>query len=37
VYEVLTLRGSVRARQVLGGTAPEQVRQQIARHRARLG
>jgi argininosuccinate lyase len=37
VYEVLTLRGSVGARQVLGGTAPEQVRAQVARHRARLG
>ena len=37
VYEVLTLRGSVGARQVLGGTAPQQVRAQIARHRVRLG
>ena len=37
VYEVLTLRGSVGARQVLGGTAPEQVRAQLARHRSRLG
>jgi argininosuccinate lyase len=37
VTEVLTLRGSMGARRVLGGTAPEQVRAQIARHRARLG
>jgi argininosuccinate lyase len=37
VFEVLTLRGSLNARNVLGGTAPAQVRQQIARHRARLG
>jgi len=37
VYEVLGLRGSVNARNVLGGTAPAQVRAQIARHRARLG
>ena len=36
VFEVLTLRGSLNARAVLGGTAPVQVRQQIARHRARL-
>ncbi|GAB4400036.1 MAG: argininosuccinate lyase [Rhodoferax sp.] len=36
VYEVLTLEGSRNARQVLGGTAPAQVRAQIARHRARL-
>jgi argininosuccinate lyase len=36
VFEVLTLRGSLNARDVLGGTAPAQVRQQIARHRARL-
>jgi len=36
VYSVLTLRGSLEARKVLGGTAPEQVRAQIARHRARL-
>ena len=34
---VLTLRGSVDARDVLGGTAPGQVRVQVARHRARLG
>ncbi len=37
VFEVLTLRGSLNARNVLGGTAPAQVRTQIARHRARLG
>ena len=36
VFEVLTLRGSLNARSVLGGTAPAQVRVQIARHRARL-
>ena len=37
VYAVLSLRGSLNARNVLGGTAPAQVRAQIARHRARLG
>ena len=37
VYEVLSLRGSLNARSTLGGTAPSQVRAQIARHRARLG
>ena len=36
VYEVLALRGSLDARKVLGGTAPSQVRAQVARHRARL-
>jgi argininosuccinate lyase len=36
VYAVLSLRGSLNARGVLGGTAPAQVRAQIARHRARL-
>jgi len=36
VFEVLTLRGSLNARNVLGGTAPAQVRAQVARHRARL-
>ena len=36
VFEVLSLRGSLNARNVLGGTAPEQVRTQLARHRARL-
>ncbi len=36
VFEVLSLRGSLNARDILGGTAPVQVRAQIARHRARL-
>ena len=36
VYEVLSLRGSLNARNTLGGTAPAQVRAQIARHRLRL-
>ena len=36
VYDVLSLRGSLNARDTLGGTAPAQVRAQIARHRARL-
>ena len=36
VYECLSLRGSLNARNTLGGTAPAQVRAQIARHRARL-
>ncbi|MGE5863817.1 MAG: argininosuccinate lyase [Rhizobacter sp.] len=36
VFEVLTLRGSLEARNVLGGTAPGQVRAQIERHRVRL-
>ena len=34
---VLTLQGSMAARNVRGGTAPSQVLAQIARHRARLG
>jgi argininosuccinate lyase len=37
VYEALSLRGSLNARNTLGGTAPAQVRAQIARHRQRLG
>ncbi len=37
VYECLSLRGSLNARNTLGGTAPAQVRAQIARHQARLG
>ncbi|MBQ1767193.1 MAG: argininosuccinate lyase, partial [Aquincola sp.] len=37
VQQVLTLRGSLDARNVLGGTAPVQVRAQVARHKARLG
>ena len=36
VFKVLTLRGSLNARNVLGGTAPDQVRAQTVRHRARL-
>lgn len=36
VFGVLSLAGSLNARQVLGGTAPVQVRAQIARHRQRL-
>lgn len=36
VFAVLTLRGSLNARNVLGGTAPAQVKAQIARHRTRL-
>ncbi len=36
VYECLSLRGSLNARNTLGGTAPAQVRVQLARHRARL-
>lgn len=37
VYDVLSLRGSLNARNTLGGTAPAQVKAQIARHRQRLG
>ncbi|WP_017758105.1 argininosuccinate lyase [Pseudacidovorax intermedius] len=37
VFGVLSLRGSLEARNTLGGTAPVQVAAQIARHRARLG
>ena len=37
VFDVLTLHGSLAARDIAGGTAPAQVRSQIARHRARLG
>ena len=36
VYEVLSLRGSVEARKVVGGTATEQVRRAIAARRALL-
>jgi argininosuccinate lyase len=36
VYDVLSLRGSLDARNTLGGTAPAQVRMQLARHQARL-
>ena len=37
VYDCLSLRGSLNARNTLGGTAPAQVQAQIERHRARLG
>lgn len=37
VYDVLTLEGSVAARDHLGGTAPVQVRAAVARHRQALG
>ena len=37
VFECLSLVGSLNARNTLGGTAPDQVRLQIARHHARLG
>jgi argininosuccinate lyase len=37
VYDALSLRGSLNARNTLGGTAPAQVRAQIERHRGRLG
>ncbi|MBX3586547.1 MAG: argininosuccinate lyase [Ramlibacter sp.] len=36
VYEHLSLRGSLNARNTLGGTAPAQVKAQVARHRLRL-
>jgi argininosuccinate lyase len=36
VYDVLSLRGSLNARNTLGGTAPDQVRLQIAKHHQRL-
>ena len=36
VYDVLSLRGSLEARNTLGGTAPGQVRQQLERHCQRL-
>jgi argininosuccinate lyase len=36
VFDVLSLGGSLRSRDVPGGTAPQQVRAQIARHRQRL-
>jgi argininosuccinate lyase len=36
VHEALTLAGSLNARNTLGGTAPAQVRAQIARHHDRL-
>jgi len=37
VFQVLTLEGSVAARDHVGGTAPDQVRKAIARVRAQLG
>ena len=37
VFDVLSLQGSLRARNVVGGTAPAQVLAQIRRHRERLG
>jgi argininosuccinate lyase len=37
VFGPLSLQGSLNARNTLGGTAPVQVRAQIARHRSRLG
>jgi argininosuccinate lyase len=37
VYEILTLSGSLNARNILGGTAPAQVRLQVERHKQRLG
>jgi len=37
VYDVLSLRGSLGARNTAGGTAPSQVKAQVARHRERLG
>ena len=36
VFDVLSLEGSLNARNTLGGTAPAQVRIQLAKHRARL-
>lgn len=36
VFEVLTLEGSVSARDHLGGTAPNQVRLAVARHRQKM-
>ena len=36
VFDCLSLRGSLEARCTLGGTAPTQVRMQIARHKDRL-
>ena len=36
VYAALSLRGSLEARKVQGGTAPERVREQIAAHKRRL-
>jgi argininosuccinate lyase len=37
VFAVLSLEGSLNARNTLGGTAPAQIRTQLTRHRNRLG
>ncbi|RRD44197.1 argininosuccinate lyase [Comamonadaceae bacterium OH3737_COT-264] len=37
VFDALSLEGALAARRTLGGTAPAQIRQQIAAHQARLG
>ena len=37
VFEALSLRGSLQARDTVGGTAPSQIALQIKRHRDRLG
>jgi len=37
VFDCLSLQGSLAARNTLGGTAPQRVLAEIARHRARLG
>jgi argininosuccinate lyase len=37
IYAVLTLEGSIQARNHIGGTAPDQVRAAVARVRGRLG
>jgi argininosuccinate lyase len=36
VFDALSLRGSLNARNILGGTAPAQVKAQITRHMTRL-
>jgi argininosuccinate lyase len=36
VYDCLSLKGSLNARNTVGGTAPAQVKAQIARHQQRL-
>lgn len=36
VFDALTLQGSMSARNVIGGTSPQQVAAQVERHRARL-
>jgi argininosuccinate lyase len=37
VFEVLSLRGSLASRSIVGGTSPAQVLAQVQRHRLRLG